>query len=142
MNHLKDLYTSIIDQLVRKSDFVKNTTKLAGGTGIAQVIPFLALPLLSRLYSPAEFGWFGVYYAIALVTSVFITGRYELSILLPGTKREANHLARLAEFLTLGAGILCIIIVLLFHQQIATLFSVQPIASMLLLLPISIVSLA
>jgi lipopolysaccharide exporter len=142
LNELKGLFTSIIDQLVRKSDFVKNTTKLAGGTGIAQFIPFLALPLLSRLYAPAEFGWFGVYYAIALVISVFITGRYELAILLPGTKREANHLARLAEFLTLGAGIVSLIIVLLFHQQIATLFSVQPIASMLMLLPFSIISLA
>jgi lipopolysaccharide exporter len=142
LNQLKDLFTSIIDQLVRKSDFVKNTTKLAGGTGIAQVIPFLALPLLSRLYSPAEFGWFGVYYAIALVTSVFITGRYELAVLLPGTKREANHLARLAEFLTLGAGFVSLAVVLMFHQHIAALFSVQPIAQMLLLLPVSIISLA
>jgi lipopolysaccharide exporter len=142
LNELRGLFTSITDQLVRKSDFFKNTTKLAGGTGIAQAIPFLVLPLLSRLYTPAEFGWFGVYYAIAQVISVFITGRYELSILLPDTKREANHLARLAELLTLAAGGVSLLIVLLFHQQISTLFSIQPVATMLMLLPVSIISLA
>jgi lipopolysaccharide exporter len=142
LNELKGLFASIFGQLVRKSDFVTNITKLAGGTGIAQAIPFLVLPLLSRLYTPAEFGWFGVYYAVAMVTAVFVTGRYELAILLPETKREANHLTRLAEMLTLGAGLITFLVVLLFHQQIASLFSVEPIAWLLILLPLSIISLA
>ncbi|MFU8859652.1 MAG: lipopolysaccharide biosynthesis protein [Cyclonatronaceae bacterium] len=142
MNELKGLFASVISQLVRKSDFVTNITKLAGGTGIAQVIPFMVLPLLSRIYTPAEFGWFGVYYAVALVTSVFITGKYELAILLPDSKREANHLTRLAEMLTIGAGLVTFVVVFFLHRPIASLLSVEPVAWLLMLLPVSIISLA
>jgi O-antigen/teichoic acid export membrane protein len=134
--------TGILNQLLRKSEFIKNTSKLAGATVIAQFIPFLAIPLLARIYTPAEFGWFGVYYALANIISVVATGRYELAILLPDNRRKVNHITRLAESLTLATGLLVFLVTLFFHPSVSRVLSVEPVAAILMLLPLSITCMA
>ena len=39
-----------------KKSFLKNVLLLVGGTTLAQVISILASPILTRLYTPIEYG--------------------------------------------------------------------------------------
>src|SRR3712207_8009502 len=48
----------------RTSSFLKDTATLTFGTVLAQVINLLALPVLSRMYSPTAFGQLAVFAAI------------------------------------------------------------------------------
>ena len=41
-----------------EGSYWKNVTKLAGGTAIGQAVAILAAPVLTRLYSPDDFGVF------------------------------------------------------------------------------------
>ncbi|OPY63602.1 MAG: colanic acid exporter [Pelotomaculum sp. PtaU1.Bin065] len=75
--------------------------KLAGGAGAAQVIAALGMPVLSRIYTPADFGVLGVFMATVTVAAVFVTGRYEAAIPLPDRDGEAWSLLKLALYLTI-----------------------------------------
>jgi O-antigen/teichoic acid export membrane protein len=71
----------------------KAVATLLGGAVLAQIIPFLAFPILTRLYSPEAFGAFGVFMSIFAVLSVSAAGRYDLAA--PAARSEGES-ARLA----------------------------------------------
>lgn len=50
---------------------------VAGGSAIGQIALACSLPVIARLYSPAEIGVFGVLLAYSQVASIAITGRLE-----------------------------------------------------------------
>lgn len=78
------------------SRFFRNVTTLATGTTVSQFIPVLFSPILTRIYTPAEFGIYAIYAASVIFLSTVATGRYELAILIPEEKEEANQLLNLA----------------------------------------------
>ena len=78
------------------SKFVWNTLKLVGGAGIAQVATILLSPWLTRIYSPEDFGVFGVFNSMLSLCVVVISARYEEAIVLPKSRREAVNLLALS----------------------------------------------
>ncbi|MCP9747565.1 oligosaccharide flippase family protein [Lacihabitans sp. CS3-21] len=71
-----------------KSDFLRNSLLLISGTSMAQFIPIVFSPILTRIYSPSEFGNLGLFIAINAVLCIFSTGLYEMAILNP--KEDSN----------------------------------------------------
>lgn len=70
----------------------KSVIALMTGSAAAQAIPILISPLLTRLYSPKEFGLLAVYLSISAVLSVFAAGRYDLALIEPAQDSEARGL--------------------------------------------------
>jgi O-antigen/teichoic acid export membrane protein len=62
------------------------------GTGLGQVLSFGFAPVLSRLYSPAEFGLFGSFFSIVGILSSVVTLRYSEAIMLPESDEAATRL--------------------------------------------------
>lgn len=58
------------------------------GTALGQALGLLVLPLLSRLYSPADFGLFQMYQSAMLVLVVFVSFRFEVALLRASNQRE------------------------------------------------------
>lgn len=73
-------------QMLRKS------LVLVGGGGIAQLVSFASLPLLSRLYDPAQFGFFAIVSSICWLGAVFATFQLEHAIVLPKLEKTAHSL--------------------------------------------------
>ncbi len=90
-----------------RSEFSKNVITLITGTTFSQIIPLCAMPILSRLFTPEEFGVYGFYFSIITILVVFSTGRYEFAIPLPKEKKDAWHI------LVLSILILCIFCLML-----------------------------
>lgn len=86
--------------------FARNVLTLMGGTAIAQAIPLLASPLLTRLYTPEQFGALALLLAIANPLSLLVCGRYELTVVLPRDDERANALARLGLLLAVAVSLL------------------------------------
>lgn len=63
-----------------RSRFHLHAARLAGGTAAAQAVSIVVLPILTRLYSPADFGVLVIVQSIATVVAIFATGRYEYAI--------------------------------------------------------------
>lgn len=74
---------------------------LFGGAFISQIIPILISPLLTRFYSPADFGELAYIIGIVTVFSILSTGKLELAIPKAKSKKQQYALANLAVFFTL-----------------------------------------
>lgn len=82
--------------------FLRSVAVLVSGTAMAHGITALALPVLSRLYSPAEFSLLAVFAGLVAIVSVAACLRFDVAIALPETDQEATTLLALA----LGAALL------------------------------------
>jgi len=56
---------------------------LAGGSGLARLISVLTIPLVTRLYSPEDYGVLSVFSSLILMLVPFVTLRYVLALPLP-----------------------------------------------------------
>ena len=50
------------------------------GTVIAQIIPIIGTIVIARIFTPASFGIFSVWFGIVIIGSIVITGRFELAL--------------------------------------------------------------
>lgn len=73
---------------------------LTVGTLIAQGVTIAVTPLLTRLYSPSDFGLLALFLAVVSIGATLVTLRYESSILVPKENAESANLVLLS--LTLG----------------------------------------
>lgn len=72
---------------------------LAGGTAIAQMINIIVAPILSRLFSPSDFGALALYSSFLGIMCGFTGLSYYLAIPLPKDDDEAHSLCFLCIFL-------------------------------------------
>lgn len=62
------------------------------GTAVGQLVIFLSSPILTRLYSPEDFGILNIYTSILSFLLVLCSLRYEMAIPIAEDEREAIHL--------------------------------------------------
>jgi len=117
------------------SSFVRSVTVLVGGTAFAQGVALLALPLLTRLYSPTEFGILGVFVALLGMISVSAAGRYEVALPLPERDQDAVNLLAVALLCGLLTTAATAAAVSLFAAEISSLMRMPAVVSYLWMLP-------
>lgn len=105
------------------------------GTSIAQAIPIAISPILTRLYSPEEFGVFAIYMAFASIISVLVTGRYELAILLPKKDSDAINIVALSIGLNCIISSALLFIIIIFNSPITQLLGTPEISNWLYFVP-------
>lgn len=120
------------------SEFRKNFLALFSGTTLAQVIPFLFAPLLSRVFSADDYAIYGLYIAVLEVFAIIIAGRYELTIVLPKKDAEAVHLVHGALIIAFIFSFSLLIAISFFNVEIAELLNNKGLAPFLYLLPLSL----
>ena len=81
-----------LQRLKPKSAFARGVGVLVGGTAFAQAIAVLALPLLTRLYTPDDFSVLAVYAAVLGISSVVACLRLEIAIPMPEDEGTAINL--------------------------------------------------
>ncbi|RYM34743.1 lipopolysaccharide biosynthesis protein [Brumimicrobium glaciale] len=79
-----------------KSELIKSAIVLSSGTVLAQAISYLLTPFITRLYSPEDFGEFGIIMRIVAFLAVIGAARYEHAIPLPKKNEHAFHIYRLS----------------------------------------------
>lgn len=65
---------------MRLNKFIGDSFLMILSSGIAQVILIITTPIITRLYSPAEFGEFTIFSNIAMILIPIINARYDLLI--------------------------------------------------------------
>ena len=84
---------------LNENAFFKNVSTLAAGTILSQLILFAASPLLTRLFSAADFGILALFTSISTIAAIITTGRYELAIGLPKKDEDGANMVGLVIFL-------------------------------------------
>lgn len=121
-----------------KGEFVRNVSVLAGGTAFAGALAILALPLLTRIYSPEEFGVLGVFAALLGMISVIACLRYDIAIPLPESDQSAANLLAVALACLVATVTVVTIAMFFFSQRIVALINAPTLAQHLWLLPFGV----
>lgn len=95
-----------------KSGFLKNVGTLFTGTSVAQILPLVISPFLTRVYSPEEFGILAMFVAFSSVIGVISTGRYELAIIQAKSDRMAVAVFALSISIALVLAVICLCLII------------------------------
>ena len=122
---LKNIVNQVLQKISGGSEFKKNLVTLMSGVAIAQAIPILCSPILTRLFTPDDFGLYANFMAIAAFLIIVITGKYEMAIILPKKDQEAINVLSLSCIFAIFFSILFFLIFLAFGNPIARLLNVD-----------------
>ena len=125
----------LIKSLLPKSSFAKNVITLMTGTTIAQAIPIAITPILTRMYSPEDFGVLALFVAITTIMGSIANGRYELAIMLPTEDDEAINVAALGLLIASCLSLLLFVPAIFLNEYIATALDNQFISFWLYFVP-------
>lgn len=84
----------------------KAVSTIMMGTIIAQLINFASSPILTRLYTPADFGLFSIYSGFLTTLGIIMAWRYDTAIILPKLNLQAQYVLRLAVIISVVSFIL------------------------------------
>jgi O-antigen/teichoic acid export membrane protein len=125
-------------RLLTPGSFARSVLTLTTGTTLANLVPIVTAPILSRLYGPAEFGLFALYAGVAALLGVAATGRYEMAIVLPAEDGDAFELLGLSLLLAGATAVLAAIVVGLFQASLLTALSAPALGGWVALLPLGV----
>lgn len=77
------------------SSFLRDTLWQASGNTFAQILGILALPVLSRLYSPSSFAVLNLFTQVVGGLAIVMTLRFEYLVMLPASDEESGAVMRL-----------------------------------------------
>lgn len=83
-------------RLANPESALRQISLVAGGTVIAQTIGILSIPIISRIYSPTDFGIMAAYASVIAILGELSGFRYYLAIPLPKDERYAKALVVLS----------------------------------------------
>lgn len=99
-----------IQNWFRKREFLTHISTMFAGNISAQLLALLTAPIITRLYSPSDFGAMSVVTSIISVVSIVACLRYERAIMLPKNDSEAIHILHLC---LISTGLITFLAILL-----------------------------
>jgi O-antigen/teichoic acid export membrane protein len=122
----------------RLSGFRLKVLQVAGGTATAQALLLLASPVLTRLYTPADFGVLVVYVAILAMSVIVASLRYEYALPIPQDDGEAVNLLAVCILLVATTTCLASLALHLLKGRILAWMAAPGLAPYLWLVPVSL----
>ena len=108
------------------------------GTTVAQAIPIAASPILTRIYSPEDFGVFTIFIAVSSIFGSIANGRYELAIMLPKKDDDAINIFALGFIITVFLSSVLFILVFSFNNFFVELLKNKDIDNWLYFVPVTV----
>lgn len=116
--------------------FMKSLSVLIAGTALSNIVVFATIPILTRLYTPEEFGVLSVFLSFVYTLQIIASLRYETAIPLPENEGDAFHLFILSTIFIVFISFFTLVVVTLF--PVATFFSMPELNSYMWLLSVSV----
>jgi len=117
-------------------DFILNISRLLSGNMTASIIMFISMPLISRLYSPVDFGQASYFFSIVTVVAAVSSLRYDACIVIADNQKMAHIMVINSTLICLGISLFFGALTFLLQIYDSPFFT--PIANILYLLPIII----
>lgn len=105
-NLLRGKVLNSIFRSLKNSSIVRNFTKLFSATILGQVITIVISPVLTRIYTPEDFGIYSLYLSITSILLVYTTGRYEYAFSTVKSEEDSINLLHLIIILSMLSSLL------------------------------------
>jgi O-antigen/teichoic acid export membrane protein len=135
---LRENGLGVLKKLRNQSEFTKHVWTLLTGTASSQLIMIAFSPVLTRLYTPEEFGIFAIFLSSVGLISAAAAGRYEYAILKPKKYFESLSLLLLSVLLITIVSLISLVVILFFFDEINHLMHMENYQYILFLVPITI----
>lgn len=109
---------NILIDRIKKSEFVRNVLVLLTGTTIGQLIPIMISPILTRYYTPDDFGIFALFISLVSILAIIATAKYDLAILLPKKDSDARQLVYFCIIISFIFSLFLFINIIIFYDQL------------------------
>jgi O-antigen/teichoic acid export membrane protein len=126
--------------LLPRAPLARGVTVLVTGSALGQVLVLAASPLLTRLYTPADFGILGVFSALSTILGVVVSLRYELAIPLAEDDGRVVNLLALSLVAALIVSSLTGAILWLWGDVITGWLNAEALRPLLWLLPVGLLA--
>ncbi|MDH1706344.1 lipopolysaccharide biosynthesis protein [Acinetobacter johnsonii] len=137
---MKSLLDKVNAKLNAEGGFLKSISLLVGGTVFAHAITILALPLITRLYSPEDFSRLAIYTSLLGIFSVVACLRYEVAIPLPQSDDEAERLLIISIINSLLFSLILFLLLFFLNPIIIQWFGNRYFSQITWLLPLGVLS--
>ncbi|WP_035531768.1 lipopolysaccharide biosynthesis protein [Halobacillus kuroshimensis] len=121
---------------MKLGEFGKNIFMLAGGTAFAQVLSFLLIPIITRIYSPEEYGILAVYVSVLGLISILGSMNYELAIPIAENEKKAINVLGLSLIILSISFVLLVVLVIFVGDPILIMLNNETLIDYKLLIPI------
>lgn len=125
-------------QRLTSSSIVHDVAKLVSGTVGGRMVLLLAMPVVTRLYSPKDFELLAVYASLVSTVAVASCLRFEIAIPLAENDGDAVHLLVLSLISLAGVVALILLLALAWPQQVAELVGSSGIAAYMWLVALGV----
>ena len=105
MKKIVKRFQSLINKYLPRSEFTKGVFAISSGTMAGRVIVLIVTPIITRLYSPSDYGVLAVYASVIGVIAAISSLRYEFAIPLPKDDQTAANVLVLALIICLSISI-------------------------------------
>lgn len=129
---------ALINRLLPRASFARSVGVLAGGTAAAQAIGVLVLPVITRLYSPADFSVLAVYASILGIVAGVACLRLDIAIPLPERDEDAANLLAVALLCSTAMALLAALSVWWFPEHIVNAAGQPGLRPFLWMIPLGI----
>lgn len=102
-------------RLFANSEVTRHLTVLSIGSIVSQMIPILMSVVLSRIYTPGNYGDFSVFISTATILSVLVSARYEYAIVRAKHDDEAAAIVKLSGLIALLITLSLLIVVIVIY---------------------------
>src|SRR5690554_5344883 len=117
----------------------RNMMILALGSGGAKILGLLAMPVLTRLYSPENFGVMSAFIALSVIFAPVLTLRYATSIPLYRRSSSAINAVFLSVVIAVVISILLMTFVSFWWRDIVSLLRLQELGDYFLYFIVSVI---
>ncbi len=125
-------------QYLYKSKFVRNMSIVMSGTAFAQIIGFALIPIISRLFTPEDFGLFGSFNSVMLVVISGVTLQYSQAVMLPKREDEAANVFAISVFSVCVISLLVVLLMFLFPGWLLGIMNASNAKWLLWFLPLGV----
>ncbi len=119
-------------------DFFRPVATLLTGTALAQVLVYASRPLLTRLFTPDDYGVLSFYAGVVAVAASFSSGKFEDALMLPSNPQRSWSLAAASLIMTLTTAAVMVGL-LPFRHGLQSLVSSPLALEIIMLAPLSVV---
>lgn len=121
----------------RTKSFIGDSFKLALGTLFGQLLTLACAPVISRLYTPHEFGIFSLYFSLVVLVGTVACLRYEFAIVLPKWNYKAANVFFACVFIALFLNAILLVILSPIRLVVADLFEEQTLEKYYFIIPLA-----
>lgn len=114
-----------------KKDILKRIGLLISANGISLIFPFLFAPILSRIYSPEEFGVYAMFTTVVSLTSLVASFRFEFILYKYSFTKHVLKIFHLAKIVLISFVLITLIVCVI-------IYLISSISIWYLLVPISV----